>query len=124
MAKNIIKTIVGEFEVLRNVVDFDNKPITQAVKTTNEDNVYTFKREATDEEIINYINKVAKSEEYGSIYDNIQFVTNDITNFCGMTKMEDVSLSARTMELMDKLSQIATELSNTAHELGENLAWD
>ena len=41
-----------------------------------------------------------------------------------MTKIEDVSLSARTIELMDKLSQIATELSNTAHELGENLAWD
>lgn len=52
-----IKTNKGLFEVLRNVVDYDGvTPLTQAVCVADEDIVYTFARNTTDEEIINTIN--------------------------------------------------------------------
>lgn len=55
----MIDTNKGKFYVLRNVVNYDGvTPLTQAVCVADEDLVYTFARNSTDEEIINEINNM------------------------------------------------------------------
>ena len=55
----MIDTKKGKFYVLRNVVDYDGvTPLTQAVCVADEDLVYTFARNTTDEDIINEINNI------------------------------------------------------------------
>ena len=62
--------------------------------------------------------------EYEQLYDKIQDVTNDINNFCGFAKMNNSVSDEYTQQLMDKLSVLSSQLSNTAHELEEHMAWD
>lgn len=71
------------------------------------------------------VKKVLKeSADYEALYDEIQSVTNNIINYCGMAKMNDSISDDQTLMLMDKLSNLASELSDTAHELEEHMAWD
>ena len=62
------------------------------------------------------------NKEFEMLYDKVQEVTNEVMMFCGLNKSED--LDYRTNELMDLLADFANNLSNTAHELEEHLAWD
>ena len=71
------------------------------------------------------VKKVLKeSADYEALYDEIQSVTNNIINYCGMAKMNNSIPDDQTLMLMDKLSNLASELSDTAHELEEHMAWD
>lgn len=71
------------------------------------------------------VKKVLKeSADYEALYDEIQSVTNNIINYCGMAKMNDSISDDQTLMLIDKLSNLASELSDTAHELEEHMAWD
>ena len=55
----MIDTNKGKFYVHRDVWDYDGvTPLTQAVSVVDEDLVYTFARNALDEEIINEINNM------------------------------------------------------------------
>lgn len=67
---------------------------------------------------------ILENTEYEKLYDEIQNVTNNINNFCGLAKMEGSTSDEYTLQLMDKLSELSSELSDTAHELEEHLAWD
>ena len=67
---------------------------------------------------------ILENAEYEKLYDEIQDVTNNINNFCGFAKMEGSISDEYTLQLMDKLTELSSELSNTAHELEEHLAWD
>lgn len=67
---------------------------------------------------------ILENTEYEKLYDEIQNVTNNINNFCGFAKMEGSTSDEYTLQLMDKLSELSSELSDTAHELEEHLAWD
>ncbi len=62
--------------------------------------------------------------EYEQLYEKIQDVTNDINNFCGFSKMKDSISDEYTQQLMDRLSDLSNQLSETAHELEEHMAWD
>lgn len=62
--------------------------------------------------------------EYEQLYDKIQDVTNDINNFCGFAKMNNSVSDEYTQQLMDRLSVLSSQLSDTAHELEEHMAWD
>ena len=63
--------------------------------------------------------------EYSELYDNIQDVTNDVILFCGIAEMTtSPNQSKYKKEIMKKMSSLATELSNVAHELNEHLTWD
>ncbi len=61
----MIDTNKGKFYVLRGVWDYDGvTPLTQAVCVADEDLVYTFARNTTDEEIIKEINKFPIPSRY------------------------------------------------------------
>ncbi len=62
--------------------------------------------------------------EYEQLYDKIQDVTNDINNFCGFARMNNSASDEYTQQLMDRLSDLSSQLSDTAHELEEHMAWD
>ena len=62
--------------------------------------------------------------EYEQLYDKIQEVSNEVTNFCGRFALEDTPLAPQTKMLMDRLSNVVSEMSDIAHELEEHLAWD
>ena len=62
--------------------------------------------------------------EYEQLYDKIQDVTNDINNFCGFARMNNSASDEYTQQLMDRLSDLSSQLSDTAHELEEHIAWD
>ena len=75
------------------------------------------------------VNKVLKEEsnisyEYEQLYDNIQSVTNDISNFVGWKLMNNEVINEQTKMLFDSLADAASKLSNIAHEVEEHLAWD
>lgn len=61
---------------------------------------------------------------YEKLYEEIQDVTNKIENFCGFSKVLGLVADKYSLELIDKLAKLSSELSNTAHELEEHLAWD
>jgi hypothetical protein len=67
---------------------------------------------------------ILENTEYEKLYDEIQDVTNNINNFCGFARMNGSTSDEYTLQLMDKLSELSSELSDTAHELEEHLAWD
>ena len=67
---------------------------------------------------------ILENTEYEKLYDEIQNVTNNINNFFFFFKMEGSTSDEYTLQLMDKLSELSSELSDTAHELEEHLAWD
>ena len=67
---------------------------------------------------------ILENTEYEKLYDEIQNVTNNINNFCGFAKMKGSTSDEYTLQLMNKLSELSSELSDTAHELEEHLAWD
>lgn len=62
-------------------------------------------------------------KSYEELYDMIQDTTNSINNFCGFNKLYG-RFDAYSLKLMDELQNLSSELSNTAHELEEHLAWD
>ncbi len=62
-------------------------------------------------------------KSYEELYDMIQDTTNSINNFCGFNKL-DGRFDVYSLKLMDELQNLSSELSNTAHELEEHLAWD
>ena len=62
--------------------------------------------------------------EYEKLYDEIQNTTNNINNFCGFSIMDDSTTDEYTIKLMEELQDLASKLSNVAHELEEHLAWD
>ena len=66
-------------------------------------------------------NSVMKS--YEELYEMIQDTTNSINNFCGFNKL-DSRFDAYSLKLMGELQKLSSELSNTAHEFEEHLAWD
>jgi hypothetical protein len=71
------------------------------------------------------INKVLKENvEYEKLYDEIQSVTNNINNFCGFSIMNNSISDEYAVKLMKQMQDLASKLSDTAHELEEHLAWD
>lgn len=62
--------------------------------------------------------------DYEKLYDEIQDVTNKILNFCGFSKASGSVTDEYSLKLIDKLAELSSELSNTAHELEEHFAWD
>lgn len=62
--------------------------------------------------------------EYEQLYENIQSLTNEISNFVGFKIMGNEIASEQTKELLNSLADAASHLSNIAHEVEEHLAWD
>lgn len=62
--------------------------------------------------------------KYEELYDEIQSITNKVIMYCGLAEMENSKVDEHSLELMGKMKDLSTELSNTAHELEEHLAWD
>lgn len=62
--------------------------------------------------------------EYQPVYDSIQDVSNDIRNFCGFAKMNGKTTDEVTIKLIDRLTLLASEISNVAKELGDHMVWD
>lgn len=62
--------------------------------------------------------------KYEELYDEIQSITNKVIMYCGLAEMENSKVDEHSLELMEKMKDLSTELSNTAHELEEHLAWD
>ena len=61
--------------------------------------------------------------DYEKLYEQIQDVTNGISNFCGFSILTG-TVSGKTLQLIDRLNELSGELSDAAHELEEHLAWD
>lgn len=68
--------------------------------------------------------KGLESAKYEQLYERIQDMTNDINNFCGFAKMSSSVYDDYALQMMDKLQDLSNQLSNTAHELEEYLAWN
>jgi predicted translin family RNA/ssDNA-binding protein len=76
----------------------------------------------TESELKGLINEAVSSMEYEQLYDKIIDVTNNVHTYCG--KMYFENKNPKTSELLQKLSDAATNLHEIAHELEEHLAWD
>ena len=63
-------------------------------------------------------------EGYEELYDEIQSVTNKMDNFFGNAILNETPMDKHTKHLIERLQRISNELSDTAHELEEHLAWD
>lgn len=61
--------------------------------------------------------------EYEALYDDIQNLTNKISNFTGEKLMFDEITNEQTIVLFYSLKEAASNLSGIAHELEEHLAW-
>lgn len=72
------------------------------------------------------LEKVRKSvPEYEQLYDKIQETTNSISNFVGAKSLERYKgCDEKTIDLLVEMERLSSELSDTAHELEEHLAWD
>ena len=63
--------------------------------------------------------------EYNELYDKIQDVTNDVVVYCGLQQMTtNPNQNKYKHGLLEKMSSLASKLSDVAHELNEHLAWD
>lgn len=63
------------------------------------------------------VNRILKENvEYKHLYDKIQDVTNDINNFCRFYRKNNSSSDEYTKQLMDKLSDLSSQLSDTAFQ--------
>ena len=63
------------------------------------------------------VNRILKENvEYEHLYDKIQDVTNDINKFCRFAKMNNSASDEYTKQLMDKLSDLSSQLSDTAFQ--------
>lgn len=63
-------------------------------------------------------------EGYEELYDEIQSVVNKMDNFFGNAILNGAPMDKHTKHLVERLQRISNELSDTAHELEEHLAWD
>lgn len=63
-------------------------------------------------------------EGYEELYDEIQSVVNKMDNFFGIAILNGTPMDKHSKDLVERLQRISNELSNTAHELEEHLAWD
>ena len=62
--------------------------------------------------------------DYEKLYEEIQSVTNKVTNFVGFSLLLNESADEKTKELLRSLSDAASKISDIAHEVEEHLAWD
>lgn len=63
-------------------------------------------------------------KEYKELYDEIESVNNNINEFCAKINMSFIVEDKYTKALLELLQKMSSELSETAHELEEHLAFD